>query len=113
MSPSKHQNAFDLFRLILASAVVYTHSFLLGGFGTEGFLDFNKGQTIAGRVAVLGFFGLSGYLVTASFIKRNSPASYLWSRIKRIFPAFCASFSWFMVERRFLFSQRTKGPTPS
>jgi len=88
MTSAKYQNCFDLLRLILAGAVVYTHSYLLGGFGTEGFLDFNKGQTIAGRVAVLGFFGLSGYLVTASFIKRNSPTSYLLSRIKRIFPAF-------------------------
>jgi peptidoglycan/LPS O-acetylase OafA/YrhL len=83
-----HTNCFDLLRLLLAISVVYTHSYLLGGFGDEHFWTWNKEQTYAGNIGVLGFFGLSGYLVTASFLKRDSPGIFLLHRIKRIFPAF-------------------------
>ena len=34
---SDRRNAFDLIRLLLAVAVVYSHAHLLGGFGVEGF----------------------------------------------------------------------------
>jgi peptidoglycan/LPS O-acetylase OafA/YrhL len=39
-------------------------------------------------MAVDGFFVLSGYLITRSYLSTSSPARYLWRRFIRIFPAF-------------------------
>lgn len=81
-------NCFDLIRLVLAVSVVYSHAFLLGGFGEEGFSRLVHGQTIAGSLAVMGFFGLSGFLVTRSFSQRNDWRRYLRARALRILPGF-------------------------
>jgi peptidoglycan/LPS O-acetylase OafA/YrhL len=89
MSSSPRQNAFDVVRLLLAFMVVYSHGILLGGFGTEGFARFTKGQTIAGTVGVLGFFGISGFLVTQS-AQRLAWREFLLARVLRIYPAFLA-----------------------
>jgi peptidoglycan/LPS O-acetylase OafA/YrhL len=87
MSSPPRQNAFDLVRLLLALMVVYSHGILLGGFGTEGFAQFTKGQTIAGTVGVLGFFGISGFLVAQS-AQRLAWREFLLARVLRIYPAF-------------------------
>jgi peptidoglycan/LPS O-acetylase OafA/YrhL len=81
-------NAFDALRCLLAVAVVYSHSFFLGGYPPEHFLAWTKGQAIAGELAVLGFFGLSGYLVTASYIRSHGFFDYLTKRVRRIVPGF-------------------------
>jgi len=86
--PQEHHNGFDLLRLILALLVVYTHSYLLGGFGEEPTFRFFKGQLIFGSMAVLGFFGISGYLVTGSFERSATLWSFFTKRALRIFPGF-------------------------
>lgn len=85
--PKVHQNAFDAVRLVLASLVVYSHAYFLGGFGGEGFAALVRHQTGAGTLAVLGFFGLSGFLVTQSFVARNDWKAFVASRLLRILPA--------------------------
>lgn len=85
---AEEQNAFDVVRLGLAWLVVYSHACLLGGFGEEGFARFARGQTIAGTLAVLGFFGLSGFLVTRSFALRGDWRHFAAARLLRILPGF-------------------------
>ncbi len=77
------RNSLNFLRLVLALAVVFSHAIIIGGFGSEVFL----GKTTLGTVAVYGFFGLSGYLITRS-AERNHVGRYLWQRFLRIFPAF-------------------------
>lgn len=83
-----HDNAFDALRLILAGTVIYSHAYLLGGFGPESLSSLVRGQTIAGSAAVLGFFGVSGFLVTASFTARPDWRHFVRARLLRILPGF-------------------------
>jgi peptidoglycan/LPS O-acetylase OafA/YrhL len=80
---SAKRNSLNFLRLILALAVLFSHSITLGMFGSESIL----GKTTLGTVAVFGFFGISGFLVAGS-AARNNVGRYLWQRFLRIFPAF-------------------------
>ena len=82
-SLSAKRNSLNFLRLVLALAVVFSHSITLGLFGSEWIL----GKTTLGTVAVYGFFGISGYLIAGS-ASRNNAGRYLWQRFLRIFPAF-------------------------
>jgi len=82
-SLSAKRNSLNFLRLVLALAVVFSHSITLGLFGNEWIL----GKTTLGTVAVYGFFGISGYLIAGS-ADRNNVGRYLWQRFLRIFPAF-------------------------
>ena len=77
------RNSLNLIRLVLASSVIFHHSYpLLGrGLGPE-----YLGDRLGGW-AVIGFFALSGYLITGSRWSK-SLGDYLTLRIARIFPAF-------------------------
>ena len=76
-------NSLNLLRLLLATAVIFSHAILIGGYGSETL----RGQTTLGTVAVYGFFGISGFLIARS-ADRNKPGRYLWLRSVRILPAF-------------------------
>jgi len=84
------ENSFDLIRLLLAMAVVYSHTILLGGFGQEWFEAQTRMQTSAGSFGVVGFFGLSGFLITQSWRVNPSLRTFLAARLLRIMPAFLA-----------------------
>src|ERR1039457_895578 len=88
---SAKRNSLNFLRLILALAVLFSHSITLGLFGSESIL----GKTTLGTVAVFGFFGISGFLVAGS-AARNNVGRYLWQRFLRIFPAFwiCLLVTW-------------------
>ncbi|GGN60817.1 O-antigen acetylase [Streptomyces albiflavescens] len=74
-------------RLLLALAVVASHSFPLG-FGEENLgLSLCRGQTDVGTLAVCGFFVISGLLITRSAF-RLSPVRFFWHRALRILPGF-------------------------
>ncbi|MBC7365671.1 MAG: acyltransferase [Undibacterium sp.] len=81
-------NFYDVLRIFLAASVLYSHTFLLGGYGPEPFYTWSKHQIIAGELAVLGFFGLSGFLVTASYTRSSGVFDYLAKRVRRIVPGF-------------------------
>ncbi len=85
-------NAFTFLRLWLALQVVFSHTFLLGGYGPDP-LQALKGSGFydLGGMAVFGFFSISGFLVTRSFFETSSAARYFWKRALRIFPAFWCS----------------------
>lgn len=83
----KH-NAIGFMRTAFALLVIVGHSYHLGGFGPDLLARFSKGQMAFGTVAVFGFFMLSGFLITASFVYSSSVWRYLWNRFLRIMPAF-------------------------
>lgn len=88
---SRHAfNRFDFLRFLLATLVIFSHSFVLleGPGKAEPLTTWTRGQTTLGSVAVNFFFVASGFLITASWIRTNTLRSYLSKRILRIYPAF-------------------------
>lgn len=85
---TQRNNSFDLLRLILATFVLISHSFFLKGFNYKDIELFINKQTNLGQIAVFGFFSLSGYLVTKSYLQRKDAVQFIINRILRLFPAF-------------------------
>jgi peptidoglycan/LPS O-acetylase OafA/YrhL len=92
-------NAFDLLRIILATLVLASHAFIIGGYGSEPFITFTKNQTYLGQIGVIGFFGLSGYLITGSFENNPRLVVFIWHRVLRILPGFwvCLIITAFLI----------------
>jgi peptidoglycan/LPS O-acetylase OafA/YrhL len=80
-------NGITALRLVLALAVVVSHDVDLGGFGRQPLAAETPEGLTLGMLAVFGFFGLSGYLLTASR-QRTSMGAFLRNRALRIFPGF-------------------------
>jgi len=74
-------------RLIFAALVIVDHAYPLGGFGHDPMWDRTRGQASLGSIAVLGFFAISGYLITKSGMSTDV-VQFMWRRILRIFPAY-------------------------
>ncbi|MGW5238159.1 acyltransferase family protein [Monashia sp. NPDC004114] len=74
-------NALNFLRLVLAATVIVVHSWGLSGAGA------NELAVHTGDVAVMGFFAISGYLITASRL-RLPVGTYLWRRLLRIGPGY-------------------------
>jgi peptidoglycan/LPS O-acetylase OafA/YrhL len=68
--------------------VLFTHAYPLGGFGREPIDALLGGQESFGSLAVIGFFVISGFLVTHSLLYSYSYKQYFIKRALRIFPAF-------------------------
>ena len=81
-------NSIGFLRLLFAAVVVWSHAYLLGGFGGDPVTRLTGGALNAGFLAVGGFFVLSGLLITRSFERVTSVEGFLWHRFLRIFPAF-------------------------
>ncbi|MBS1672463.1 MAG: acyltransferase [Actinobacteria bacterium] len=77
------RNSLNLFRLILAFLVLVAHGYyIVGRNDSPGF----NGENLGGW-AVIGFFVISGFLITRSRF-RSDPGAFLIHRIGRIMPAF-------------------------
>jgi peptidoglycan/LPS O-acetylase OafA/YrhL len=83
---ARHHNSFGLLRLILASLVIVQHSLALTLHEDRTYLGLWHPVSI-GEIAVVGFFGLSGYLLQTSAV-RHSPRRFLRLRFFRLFPGF-------------------------
>jgi peptidoglycan/LPS O-acetylase OafA/YrhL len=86
-------NNLDAIRLFLAIAVIYSHSYpLAGGLSAYAWGEFiylrSKGNYSAGHFAVNLFFVLSGYLISASWVRRKSVGDYFRRRVARIAPGY-------------------------
>jgi len=76
-------NSLDILRLSFAVVVAVAHSFAMQT-GDQPVW----GRSTLGDFAVDGFFILSGFLVTRSYLKLNSPLRFTWHRFLRIMPGF-------------------------
>jgi peptidoglycan/LPS O-acetylase OafA/YrhL len=89
-----HGNALGFLRLVLASLVIISHSGeLLTPVQDDAFTRLFGHHVSFGAFAVDGFFVLSGYLITQSFMQRRSVLAYLKARVRRIYPGFLAAFA--------------------
>ena len=77
------RNAFDVLRLIFAVTVAVIHGMDIHT-GSQPFWE----NTSVGDLALDGFFILSGFLVTRSYLRLDSPLRYAWHRFLRIMPGF-------------------------
>lgn len=80
-------NNLDLVRLVLATMVIYGHSFSVNPSpGMGGDLIYAATGFYAGDLAIKGFFLISGFLVTDSILSHRSLSRYVLSRFFRIWP---------------------------
>jgi peptidoglycan/LPS O-acetylase OafA/YrhL len=85
-APENFHNNFDLLRFILASVVFLFHLPTLSGLTAFGRL-----ATYAdGTVAVLGFFAISGYVVSLSYSRSATWKDYATRRARRLLPGYFA-----------------------
>ena len=88
---SPQNNNLTATRLLLASAVIWTHSIWnRTGVGSQDQVSVVLGQPLS-AFAVDGFFFLSGFLVYGSLLRRASVADFLLARLSRLWPALAVS----------------------
>jgi peptidoglycan/LPS O-acetylase OafA/YrhL len=87
---SLRRNNLDFIRLILACAVIFSHSFKLinGLTGFEPLESATHAQLSFGALAVDWFFVISGFLITNSWLNSKGALSYFRKRALRIYPAY-------------------------
>jgi peptidoglycan/LPS O-acetylase OafA/YrhL len=83
-------NNFGLLRLVLALAVVVSHASSVVDGRVEAEPLFGSTGFTLGEHAVNGFFAISGFLVTMSFVRRGW-RDYLLARVLRIAPGLIAA----------------------
>ncbi len=90
-----HENGFGALRLLFAALVIVSHATVLvdGDDHREILARIFGGPLLIGSVAVIGFFIISGYLVTGSLLNSRTAAAYLVKRIARIYPAYLVAFA--------------------
>ena len=87
-------NHLDAMRLTLAIAVIFSHSFALASSNAvEPLAGLTHGRIDLGKLAVDGFFIISGFLIPMSFLRTGEPAEFLRRRIMRIYPGFLVALT--------------------
>jgi len=81
------QNNFDIVRILLAVIVVFVHCYDLSGSQTLAFFR----HIVSARMAVEGFFAISGFLIFASYERCTSLHEYFTNRAWRILPGYWLS----------------------
>ena len=89
-TPSSQLPGFDGLRLIAATAVLFSHAFLIAE-GTEKHEPLTRllgPGNILGLYGVFTFFIISGFLLTRSLSLNPNPIQFSANRLLRIFPGF-------------------------
>lgn len=82
-----------LLRLLAAAAVIYGHSYAICGIAGASDHIARQGWgygLYSGSIAVQVFFLISGFLVTAAWLRRPDPGFFLASRCLRVLPGYLA-----------------------
>ncbi|CAM5486453.1 hypothetical protein SAVIM338S_03369 [Streptomyces avidinii] len=87
---SPRANSFGVLRLLLASSVVLSHVWPLGWGPLDPLWRYSGQQTDVGKMAVVGFFVLSGFMITGSGA-RITAGRFAWHRALRILPGLWGS----------------------
>jgi peptidoglycan/LPS O-acetylase OafA/YrhL len=87
----ERDNNFQVIRLFAAAFVVLFHSYALTDRWTREPLWRLMPELNFGALGVKIFFVISGFLVTASWLARRSPASFVAARVLRVYPALFAA----------------------
>jgi peptidoglycan/LPS O-acetylase OafA/YrhL len=94
-------NNFNAIRLMLASAVIWSHAvpllYGLEGGRREPIFRLTRGQASAGDLAVCGFFIVSGYLLAQSWQRRPAARVFLGRRARRLWPGFILAYFFSVV----------------
>lgn len=85
----RKNNTFDYIRIILALFVIVAHSYpIFFGIGASDVITSKVLRTESlGGIAVIGFFILSGFMITQSILHCKNMKEFILKRIVRIFPA--------------------------
>jgi peptidoglycan/LPS O-acetylase OafA/YrhL len=83
----KVRSDLTVLRIALASTVIFSHAYRVYGLTEPGLLDHTLG-----RWALWGFFGLSGYLITASWKAQPDIRRFAKRRMARVIPGFVCAF---------------------
>ena len=85
----RKNNVFDYIRILLAIAVIVAHCYpLFFGIGISDPITQKLLRTESlGGVAVIGFFTLSGFMITQSILNSKNNMQFFGKRLIRIFPA--------------------------
>jgi len=78
----RRRNALTAWRLILSIGVIFWHSWPLTGHE----MGFEPAARLLSEVFADGFFTISGFLITASWMRRPYLREYWTARLLRIFP---------------------------
>lgn len=97
---SNRGNSFTAIRFILATAVLFSHSFPLSGRA-----EFSPRGLNIGVLAVDSFFALSGYLISKSWFREPKALAFFMARLLRVGPALFVAllFSSFVAKQSDLF----------
>jgi len=95
-------NNFDLLRLLFATMVVFYHCHDLSQSSAYSWIPLVANS----RLAVEGFFAMSGCLIVGSYDQDSRLTEYLKKRARRVLPAYWAALIFTLVLASFLSSLR-------
>lgn len=81
-------NSLNALRLILAAAVLLSHGTKFAGANEDPLGRLTGTRVDIGTIAVDGFFVLSGFLISRSYVSSPSLPRFLWRRCLRVLPGF-------------------------
>lgn len=83
-----HKNNFDFLRLLFASFVIITHSYLIiGKVECDWICQLSGSQLTFSTLGVKCFFIISGFLIFQSLQRSKGLPDFFWKRVLRLYPA--------------------------